>query len=179
MEFNIKHTKEFNAEHAQAGAPYCQRNGLAARIGIWDKLNSHCLSGVMQDSTLTPTEIDSSWNIKGQWLEGEISNCDLVMLPLGMCEGKPVFVGDELIFDSRKYCVSLEYWFDLRECQRHFIDSTWPRTAPVMPKSELWLRSSDQSYTTPDEALAHAIDCQRKEIEAYWKALDEFNGVKK
>lgn len=29
-----EHTKPFSLVDAKAGAPYCQRNGLAARIGI-------------------------------------------------------------------------------------------------------------------------------------------------
>lgn len=158
-----EHTKEFNAEHAKAGAPYCQRNGLAARIGIWDGRSfttNTCLIGEYEYSegrfSATP------WLASGGNPNGTRSN-DLIMLPLGYCEGKPVFVGDELINGGGRA-------FTVEAKTQIFSTHKWPRKAPVMPR---WF---DNEYDNDVMVKAMVI---RPAIEAYWKAVDEFNRVTK
>jgi len=164
-----EHTKPFNAEHAKAGAPYCQRNGLAALIGIWNGRNPIVpLIGERENSKGQFSATTWTANGGNPNPNGTESN-DLVMLPLGYCEGKPVFVGDELVNS-----VGVLNTVSARE--RYFEPSLWPRTAPVMPKSSY---VNEGEWTTYDKIFAHHLKTQRKEIEAYWKALDEFNGEKK
>jgi hypothetical protein len=153
-----EHTKEFNVEHAKAGAPYAQRNGLAARIGIWDAIGSYPLAGVR--AGIDGMEGSSSWTAKGKFSLGYAAyQFDLVMTPLGYCEGKPVFVGDELeqINGDLGWAVGAAF--------NNFTNLRWKRTAPVMPTFLPW--------DSPARILA--TPAKRTEIEAYWKALDEFN----
>lgn len=157
-----EHTKPFDLNLAKYGAPYAQRNGFAARIGIWDKKGEFPLLGLRDD--FHGQECVGSWKINGQNLHcpGQL---DLVMLPLGYCEGKPVFVGDELVYiNSVIGSIVMD-----AECS-HFVDFKWPRTAPVMP---IFFACSDQQ-----KSVEYALLYDRSKIEAYWKALDEFNGVK-
>ena len=151
-----EHTKEFNVEHAKQGAPYCQRNGLAARIGIWDSKSSYPLVGVAAHS-LGYLEYSSSWSSVGVSSRIDMGT-DLVMLPLGYCDGRPVFVGDELIYNRAIHIAHPK--------DTNFNGCKWPRTKPVMPT--FFDRLGDQF------AIDSAITNLRPEIEAYWKALDEY-----
>lgn len=96
-EFNIDHCRPFNLEHAKDGAPYCQRSGRAARIGIWDSNNpdGYTLAGVRTNDD--ESEYSESWDSKGKFHLGHDSGIDLVMLPIGYCQGKPVHFGDILV----------------------------------------------------------------------------------
>ena len=163
-----EHFKEFNAEHAKAGAPYGQRNGLEARIGIWD-VNSkfYPLSGVRSTSK---EELACSWTEEGRSTTQGVSCCDLVMLPLGYCEGVPVFVDDLLKHFNGVALVA-------NALTRKFDDLQWPRTAPVMPKSSVYVCHDYEG--TRSLVFNHAVNSQRQEIEAYWKALDKLMGVGK
>jgi hypothetical protein len=163
-----EHTKPFNVEHAKAGAPYCQRNGLPAWVMRWERQSLNY--GISGDRRLT-SGVDStaSWTVKGaQFSDGTKSDNDLVMLPLGYCEGKPVFVGDKLEDTRAK---NVFYYFKASDVGADFTHTTWPRTAPVMP--HLFSPYVEREYIIED-----IIKTKRTEIEAYWKALDEFNGVK-
>ena len=167
MKHNTVHTKPFCLEHAKAGAPYCQRNGQPARIGIWDgKGEDVKLIGVLTENN--GYEYAAVWDTTGRPLTHN-NGATLVMLPLGYCEDKPVFVGDELINEGgRLYTVAPETL--VRESYK------WPRIAPVMPEC----RDVKPNYGyLASEVTSRLLNFQREEIEAYWKALDEFNGVKK
>jgi len=162
-------TKPFNAEHAKAGAPYCQRNGLAARIGIWDAESGYPLVGVRLLDSLGTEEVSAAWNCVGTTSNAEAS-FSLVMLPLGYCEGKPVFVGDELRTLKANHVIeplTAAAWMN----QRHIDNCKWPRTAPMMP---IFFAHSGEQQKSSECLLAH----YRSKIELYWKQLDEFNGVK-
>jgi hypothetical protein len=84
-------TKPFDLEHAKAGAPYCCRNGDAVEIVKW---NSKCEQPIV--GLFGTPEILQRWSENGQWGESVAGPGDLVMLSLGIIEGKPVFVGDEI-----------------------------------------------------------------------------------
>lgn len=90
-------TKPFNAEQAKAGAPYRCRDGQEATVLKWDsRQNQYPLHGVCGDA-----DMPSSWTLAGTYYDhGELDGYDLVMLPLGYTDGKPVFVGDELVDPS-------------------------------------------------------------------------------
>lgn len=165
----LEHTKEFNAEHAKAGAPYCQRNGLSARIGIWDSNNENFpLVGVR---TTTPGYHDStcSWSECGGVWSSDQNESDLVMLPLGYCEGKPVFVGEELV-----YINSVIGSIVMDAGCRHFADFKWPRMAPVMPN----ILIENYGFSLTNTAFNNVALDHRSVLEAYWKALDEYEATK-
>lgn len=162
-----EHTKPFDLNSAKAGAPYAQRSGLLARIGIWDKkVEYYKLTGAIQRFEGNELEWDCCWSIEGKSNFESVQETDLVMLPLGYCEGKPVFVGDELadVIGSK---------FTLRADSKYsrFDLYKWPRTVPVMP-----IFSANTVNSITWEIL---LEQRRPEIELYWKQLDEYEGVKK
>ena len=164
-----EHFKEFNVEHAKAGAPYAQRNGLAALVGLWGGRNeTYQLIG--EHDTGSGSFAANTWTKKGATLatfmgRGVKHNYDLVMTPLGMCEGRPVFVGDELVLMRD---VRIAHPID-----RDFTDCTWPRKAPVRPTFRLMYDGlSDTEFGT--QALHN-----RAKLEAWFKELDEYNGSSK
>lgn len=161
-----EHTKEFNAGHAQAGAPYAQRNGLEAEVGLWNIPGEYQLVGVR--TTHTGMKLATMWTHAGTFnLRRDVMCEDLVMLPLGYCEGKPVFVGDELIAMGNKYAVGPSH--------RNYFDAyKWPRTKPNLPDYRTWFTKCWDDVSVFEVIMKH-----REEIEAYWKQLDEFNGVTK
>jgi hypothetical protein len=94
---SIKHnfTRPFNIEHARAGAPYATRGGEEATILKWNSRHATMpLIGAHSE-----IDIASSWTLEGRYVVGDDMHhpCDLVMTPLGFIEGKPFFVGDEII----------------------------------------------------------------------------------
>ena len=161
------HYKEFNAKHAKAGAPYCQRNGLAARIGIWDAKHDEypliCVASYFDQYG----ESSCTWTKLGARHGGAKNDSDLVMLPLGYCEGKPVFVGDKLVYiNSVIGSIVMD-----AEC-RHFVDFKWTRTAPVIPKFKEVFPAFN------DEGFVRVTTANRVKLETYWKALDEYEATK-
>ncbi len=159
-----EHTKPFNLKHAKAGAPYCQRSDFPARVGIWDSKdrNGYVLNGSVDSGD--GSELHMQWTEEGICSTGFASS-DLVMLPLGMCEGRPVFVGDELqkSYSHQKDIVNIG--------DSNFANHIWPRTAPVMP---IMFPSNSAIQST----FEHIALYSRVQLEHYWKQLDEFNGVK-
>lgn len=170
-----EHTKPFNLEHAKAGAPYCQRNGLAARIGIWDAEHTdYPLIGSRMDSEGCNSE--ASWTSSGAYILAAINEHDysLAMLPLGYCQEKPVFVGDELQVLPGSHATVGHHVAEPNN--RSFLHYCWPRTVPVMPKSKGF---HEGVVGDVDLICAIFIATQREEIEAYWKQLDEYERVSK
>lgn len=87
-------TKPFNLEHAKAGAPFACRNGDQVEIFKWDARYRHGpIIGV-----LSAGDVPSSWAEDGRYDEAHGGKYDLIMLPLGIIDGKPVFVGDEFLY---------------------------------------------------------------------------------
>ena len=166
MKHNTEHTKPFNLEHAKAGAPYCQRNGLPARIGIWDgKGEDVKLIGALTENN--GYEYAAVWDTTGRTLTHN-NSATLIMLPLGMCEGKPVFVGDELentLPNSSTFIASA----GMNVTRDNF---RWPRKAPRVPV----LKTA--GFGLSSDSLLYLISLNRTVLKSYWKALDEFNGVK-
>ena len=116
-----KETKPFNLELAIAGHPLTTRDGREAKFiayvpeaGYSDKL-------VVLISSIICTCRD----------DGEFPNSsfDLFLAPLGHCEGKPVFAGDELI-NGRGEEISIEIGMaGLSLC-------TWPKQTFSMTDSQ-------------------------------------------
>lgn len=97
--FKPEDTRPFNLEHARAGAPICMRNGDPVTILKWDMKNTFPIVGVISEEG---KEWTVTWCRDGSYSkneEGELPK-DLVMLPNGYVDGKPVYVGDTLICAS-------------------------------------------------------------------------------
>jgi hypothetical protein len=153
-------TRPFNLEHAKAGAPYSCRDGDVATVLKWDVRNEeYPIVGVVYD-----TDKLCSWTSAGNHLVNSVPHSlDLVMLPLGYIDGKPVFVGDDLEFDGKLYLA--------QPSDKNFSTSRWPSPAKVYPKSKMTMDEINNacSALSPDfychplrsianAALRHAID---------------------
>lgn len=93
-------SKPFDLDHARAGALYGCKDGQHAEILKWDCKHPHYpLIGVICENGFHYPE---SWTASGtQANDEEIerrTGCDLVMLPLGLIDGKPVYVGDAFLW---------------------------------------------------------------------------------
>ena len=85
-------SKPFDLAAARAGAPFCCRDGRTAEILKWDgRRPGEPLIGFQSDS-----DIPASWAEDGAYETGHEGDIDLVMLPLGLIDGKPMFAGDEI-----------------------------------------------------------------------------------
>lgn len=88
----MKDTKPFNLDHAKAGAPYACRDGREATVLKWESRREGCpLLGVFD-----VRDLPGLWT--GDGLNSGNRDLDLVMIPLGYIDGKPVFVDDEVEF---------------------------------------------------------------------------------
>lgn len=164
-----EHFKPFDLNLAKQGAPV---GAAAERITIEIlKYTDHLVIGTIAYGTTHENAM--SWKHDGVSNLGPES--DLVMLPLGYCEGKPVFVGDELIDKEDGHKVAATpLWKNM--------DGTlwkWPKPEPKYPETrmtwddlcehyflygktieetmETW--SSASSKNLANEAIKHAIQC--------------------
>lgn len=122
-------SKTFNLEHAKAGAPYCCRDGEEAIVLKWDgrRFNEPLVGCIGAD------DIPASWGNDGRYVPDEHGprQRDLVMLPLGFIDGKPVFVGDEVVDKFNGDLVPvLANWGGINTALW-----SWPAPAPVYPKT--------------------------------------------
>lgn len=120
-------SRPFNILDAKAGAPYCCRDGRTAQVLKWDRnVSDYPMMGVVGKS-----DDPRTWTATGSatyGAHGEEYDCDLVMLPLGMCQSKPVFMGDELVTRfGDKFAVEAKHIGVLCE------ENTWPAPAPAYP----------------------------------------------
>jgi hypothetical protein len=156
------HSKLFSMVDAQAGAPYGCADGASATVFKWDCRRAlYKIAGVRG-------EIDEStmWTKEGRHLSGYGGDA-LVMLPLGMIDGKPVFVGDEFIWyiDKQLRVAS--------PCMAGACGSwelcTWPAPAKVYPVSLMTFSELSDEYdryhihatsirSMANAVLRHAID---------------------
>jgi hypothetical protein len=96
-------SRPFDRAQWEAGAPIGCRGGAEACILHSEK----ALIGMV---TIEGKVSASQWKLSGEWTSyfvGDTSHLDLVMLPLGYVEGKPVFVGDKLESSSGAYSVTV------------------------------------------------------------------------
>ena len=151
------HSKLFSMVDAQAGAPISCVDGASATVFKWDCRRAvYKLAGIRGD-------VDESavWTQEGQH-QSCYGGAALVMLPLGMIDGKPVFVGDEYMFEGMKY-TAIPSGFD------GFDGCSWPTPAKVYPKTlmsaellESYCHGSGGStaslFRIANAAICHAID---------------------
>lgn len=87
-------SKPFDLDAARAGATFGCRDGRPAEILKWDgRRPGEPLIGFQGDS-----DIPASWTVDGAYEAGCEGDIDLVMLPLGLIDGKPVFVGEAFLW---------------------------------------------------------------------------------
>lgn len=162
-------TKPFNIEHAKAGAPYGCRDGRDAQVLKWDRnVSDFPLLGVIGKSDDPRTWVSTGASVYGA--HGDEYDCDLVMMPLGLVDGKPVFVGDEL--EQRMTAgwvpeVAQPRWATFPASWTS--EFRWPAPAPVYPTFDgsvdmLSIEyNNDMNYRNSlvrvaNFALRHAID---------------------
>jgi hypothetical protein len=117
-------SKPFDQAAARAGAPFCCRDGRSADILKWDgRRPGEPLIGFQSDS-----DIPASWTAGGAYETGSEGDIDLVMLPLGLIDGEPVFVGDTFLWHdgTPKVATAEMAGGDWGRC-------AWPAPANVYP----------------------------------------------
>lgn len=91
----IAFSKPFSLEHAKAGARFILRNGTKVRILCWDRKGQGCPLVGLATRDYDVSEIVYAWTIQGSIQLGKLSSdWDLVMAPMAIIDGRPVFVGD-------------------------------------------------------------------------------------
>lgn len=165
-------SKPFNILDAKAGAPYCCRDGRTAQVLKWDRnVSDYPMMGVVGKS-----DDPRTWTATGSatyGAHGEEYDCDLVMLPLGFIDNKPVFVGDEYLGIADTPAKA-----EPKHAGMPFSGCKWPVPAPQYPKTlishvvlfgeyETSLRNRGYAEVSADSyglaaianfALRHAID---------------------
>lgn len=119
------HTKPFDINQARAGAPVgCKTERNTIEIF---KYTERSIFGSIRYGN--EEEVVTSWDINGK--NDPCLKSDLVMLPLGYCEGKPVFAGDEM-FDT-------DHQTKVRAgpLERDFLFCTWPKPEPKYPETRM------------------------------------------
>lgn len=124
--------KPFDLNSAKSGAPVgLPKLGSGYEVEVL-KYGEKKIFGVLTD--VHGNESAEYWNLDGTYglaaVDGALS---LVMLPLGYCEGKPVFVGDELIDKEDGHKVAATpLWKNM--------DGTlwkWPKPEPKYPETRM------------------------------------------
>lgn len=153
-----KFIKHFNLADARAGAPIGCTNGAGAEIL---RYLDRKMIGIQV--TESGNQYASEWNLDGSYCTASHANAmDLVMLPLGFVQGKPFFVGDEIIGNTGDAFIA-----EPRDVDGTHDSWRWPAPANVYPKTrmaheELIGAQGGYSYCNPiviaNAALRHAID---------------------
>lgn len=159
-------TRPFNVEHAEDGAPIGMKCDQPAKfLAFVEDANPACCVIILEP---TRNNIISTRHKSGQTNEnhGRQENpYDLVMLPLGMIDGKPVFVGDELTDPT-----GAAFSPGPRD-SGHLAGCRWPAPARAYPETTLSPDHLRAAYNqdmggpanaallrTANAALRHAID---------------------
>lgn len=174
--YDEAHCRPFNIEHAKAGAPVVQKNGNTPRIHVFDRKadNEFIIAGLAVYSVYEYNEV---WNKDGICGHASGSDVNLLMAPLGYCEGDPVHMGDKLLYRDKiviadTHAINVD--FDA-------IGYNWPVTGPEMPELNMTIAGIQASYgffrgkevdeeiifQCMSDGMIHAITHQRDEIAAY------------
>lgn len=126
-------SKPFDLAAAHSGAPFSGENGEAMRVLIWDRKHpTHPIIAIEERGEQEAVAFRANGASDARESLGIVRN--LVMLPLGLIDGKPVFVGDDLVWEpsGKKVIATIalkhDYeWEGLR----------WPVPAKVYPKTRM------------------------------------------
>lgn len=111
--------RAFDINLAQQGHPLCTRDGRPAKFIAYVPENDELYRVIVTINGQT-----FSMSVGGAYSDGDWSNHDLFLAPLGMCEGKPVFAGDVLIGSAGEFIVEIGM-ASLGLCK-------WPSKVPVV-----------------------------------------------
>lgn len=158
------HSKPFDIDSAKNGAPFSQSNGDEAQIFIWDLFGPFPIAGKARGW-------DNNWSVVAWSSDGRVDTArmgeavSLIMTPLGMIDGKPVFCGDEFLLpvsnELRKASPDMAGG-DWSKCAWPVPAPKWPETA--MSGSELvatWNGTpgyDDEFKAVANAAIAHACE---------------------
>lgn len=148
--------RPYNHEHAQAGAPIGLRNGCDVKIHHvvpeFDKLIG-MFYGV--DGTVHAGE----WNLKGAYYDfGHGGRLDIIMPPVGYCEGKPVFVGDTLIDPKWWQTENQSFIVQATNINGYEFDRCkWPKPKTKNPETRMTLHEMYAVWQAPVEDLAPSL----------------------
>lgn len=117
-------TRPFVRGHQQSGAPIQCLNGFAAKICEWV---GNTAIGYFTSSK--GEAFAAQWNAEGREAQhfAHAGAHDLVMTPLGMIEGKPFFVGDDIVGASGG-----RFFAEPRDKNGDHDKWAWPVSAPVI-----------------------------------------------
>ena len=158
-------SRAFNLEHAKAGAPFSGDHGEIVQVLKWDRKHpTHPIIAI---------EVDGDQEAVAFRADGTTDHGNpaivqrIVMLPLGFIDGKPAFVGDELIFISSGRTTFVE---PDDKCLSH---CRWPISKLDYPTTQMKLEDFDAALSKSgshecisaraacaiaNAALRHAID---------------------
>lgn len=123
-------TKPFDVKHAKAGAPFTGEHGEAVRVLIWDRKHpTHPIIAIEEDGEQEAIAFSKDGSTAHNY---DSIVRQLVMLPLGFIDGKPVFVGDEYLghadFPSKA---------EPKHAGMPFNGCKWPPAAPKWPQTTM------------------------------------------
>lgn len=156
------HSRPFMLEHARVGAPYACKDGSKATILKWDLRGTNPLTGFIESDS--ETDLVCRWDEEGTTYGGASKHGNLVMLPLGYIDGKPVFVGDEVETNSLSIDGSWET-VAVKPGDHGFTTCRWPaptKMYPTLTRSDIDMLKDwcgpDWQVNFANAALRHAID---------------------
>jgi hypothetical protein len=126
------YSRPFDMAAARAGAPFCGAQGQAVRVLIWDRKHpTHPIIIMEEDGEQEAIAMRAN----GTTEFGAYTARELVMLPLGLIDGRPVFVADRI--EQRDH--HNESWVarDAQPEDRDFSTSRWPAPAKVYPQTQM------------------------------------------
>jgi len=155
-------SRPFNLEHAKAGAPFSGERGEAVQVIKWDRKHpTHPIIAIEVDGD----QEAAAFRIDGTTDHGHPAVVQrLVMLPLGFIDGKPIFVGDELV------CISSGRITFVEPDDKNFSHCRWPAPTPTYPETQIgeddlhlaFVSCGPENATdlkaVANAALRHAID---------------------
>jgi hypothetical protein len=156
-----KFSKPFNLAHAQAGAPYSFDDGESAEIIAWSRAGAMSLVSMKgAHQSLVLSRVDGT--------SGGMAT--LAMLPLGMIDGKPVFVGDSIemnLAQGWSVVKAASTWAGTWVDDGKF--TRWPAPAKVYPQTLMSVDlieaechgaggSNSALFRIANAAIKHAVD---------------------
>jgi hypothetical protein len=159
-----EYTTPFSLADAKAGAPFRADDGRAMRSLIWDR--KHPTHPIVMMEEAGEQEVFAFTEDGRNTSDFNLAPKCLVMTPLYILHGKPVWTGDEII------CYTGDMTrgpYIVRATDRDFTGCTWPAPAKVYPKTGMTGADLNTAYDSKhqfEEALAnvanaaikHAID---------------------
>lgn len=123
-------SKPFDLAAARAGAPIGCINGLSVKIHNWAARGEQTL--LLGEIVANNADVQAAWSVTGR--TQRLADCfDLVMLPLGLIDGKPVFAGDAIEDGGPgDWTPGIAH-----PCNRDFKNCRWPAPAKVYPETTM------------------------------------------